>query len=197
MTIPTIIYGILVAMLGLVVGVMWGLSRHVELLDWLQARTIRRWMAAMQSLGYKQEDIDFVLERMGDRIMPPYVPCPPSPERKSLGKQLAELNISTACHCTVYDEEWEPILQLCLDYADEIHAAADEDSGDNFCLDNMASKLLEEWKRRSVCDYSGRVQRVRIRTNKENGFIEVLFDAAEKIGPDIEDWEQIINNKFL
>ena len=52
MTLPTIICGILTLIFGVVFGAMWGLSQHAALLDWLQARTIRRWQSAMQSLGY-------------------------------------------------------------------------------------------------------------------------------------------------
>ena len=143
MAIPTIIYGILAIMLGLVVGAMWGLSRHKELLDWLEARTIRRWMQAMQSLGYEQWRIDQVLEQMGQRIISPYIPCPEPPVKKSIDKQLWEKNIGV-----VYREELTPfgeiIMKICLNYADKIKEAATEEDGFLFRAleDRMRNELL-------------------------------------------------------
>ena len=83
-SLSTFVFGILSVVMGVFVGAAWGLSRHVELLDWLEARTIRRWMAAMQSLGYEQWRIDQVLEQMGQRIMPPYIPAPEPPKKEDL-----------------------------------------------------------------------------------------------------------------
>lgn len=105
---------------GFAFGAMWGLSQHRALLDWLQARTIRRWMAAMQSLGYEQEDIDAVLERMGSKIMPPYIPAPThvlTPEKPSLSEKLTELHIDVATHEAIPAEDVDVIMQLCIDYA--------------------------------------------------------------------------------
>ena len=35
----------------------------------------------MRSCGYGQDEIDRVTDRMGCKIMPPNIPCPPPPER--------------------------------------------------------------------------------------------------------------------
>ena len=74
--IPTIITAVLTGLLCAAAGAAWGLSRHVELLDWLQARTIAQMQRAMRSLGYTQEHINMVIKRMGCRIMPPNIPRP-------------------------------------------------------------------------------------------------------------------------
>jgi len=141
MAIQTIIYGILTIMLGLVSGAMWGLSKHRALLDWLQAHTIRRWMAAMQACGYKQEDIDMVLERMGDRIMPPYIPQPEPPAKKPLDVQLHEKNIGILCSDELV-EDIDLMMGICLRYADKLHIAADETDG--FLLMAVADRIRDE-----------------------------------------------------
>lgn len=177
-TFATIIYGLLVLCLGIMAGAMWGLSQHRALLDWLQARTIRRWMAAMQSLGYEQEDIDAVLERMGNKIMPPYIPAPThvlTPEKPSLSEKLAELHIGVATHENIPDEDVDVIMQLCFDYAQRIRAAARVNSFDLLEVD-----LQNEWLKRSRHDYRGKFPRVRIDIddNKEDSTVQVLFDVV-------------------
>lgn len=142
-SLTTFIFGILLVAMGVFVGAAWGLSRHVELLDWLEARTIRRWMQAMQSLGYEQWRIDQVLEQMGQRIMPPYIPVPEPPVKKSLEERLWEKNIGV-----IYREELTPfgeiIMKICLNYADKINEAATEEDGFLFRVleDRMRDELL-------------------------------------------------------
>jgi len=180
-TFATIIYGLLVLGFGIMAGAMWGLSQHRALLDWLQARTIRRWMAAMQSLGYEQEDIDAVLERMGNKIMPPYIPAPThvlTPEEPSLSEKLAELHIGVATHENIPDEDVDVIMQLCIDYAERLHAAARVGS-----LDLLEVELLNEWMNRSKQDYHDKQPMVRIVIDdyKENAVVEVLFYARNDV----------------
>lgn len=163
---------------GFAFGAMWGLSQHRALLDWLQARTIRRWMAAMQSLGYEQEDIDAVLERMGSKIMPPYIPAPThvlTPEKPSLSEKLTELHIGVATHEDIPAEDVDVIMQLCIDYAQRIHAAARANSFDLLEVD-----LQNEWMKRSHHDYCGKWPRVRIDIDdyKEDNTVQVLFDVV-------------------
>ena len=69
--------------IGAVVGSLWGLGqhRHVYDYDWLSASLISRMQRAMRSCGYSQDEIDLVTDRMGCKIMPPNIPCPPPSEK--------------------------------------------------------------------------------------------------------------------
>ena len=141
----TIIYCLLTLGLGVFVGAAWGLSRHVELLDWLEARTIRRWMAAMQSLGYEQWRIDPVLEQMGQRIMVNIPPPPAPPAKKSLDVQLSEKHIGV-CYREELRDDGDLIMQICLDHADELQKAAAESDGFLFAVleDRMRDELIKK-----------------------------------------------------
>lgn len=67
--------------LGAVVGSLWGLGQYRHIYDWLSASLISRMQQAMRSCGYSQDEIDRVTHRMGCKIMPSNIPCPPPPER--------------------------------------------------------------------------------------------------------------------
>ena len=174
----TIIYCLLALGFGVFVGAAWGLSRHVELLDWLEARTIRRWMAAMQSLGYEQWRIDQVLEQMGQRIMV-NIPPPPEPPKKepSLDDQLRKLNLVAAWHWTVAVEDFELVQQLCINHSDKIHAAAK--SHEHHALEEVASMIRTEWIALTTHDYGLRDPYVVINPKNydEDGIVFVLFEV--------------------
>ena len=172
-----IIGEVVVFALGAGIGAMWGISRHVELLDWLEARTIRRWMQAMQSLGYEQGRIDQVLEKMGQRIMVNIPPPPEPPVKKpSLDDQLRELHIGVAWHWTVAEEDRPIIQQLCINYGKNLQEAAK--SGSNVMLDNMAELLRKEWLQVTNHDYGLRDPYVVITAGNydSDGRITVLFE---------------------
>ena len=82
--IPVIVVGLLSAMLGAVAGALWGLSQHRHIYDWLSASFLNRMQTAMRSLGYSQEDIDRLISHMGQRIMPPATPPPPTPTKDAI-----------------------------------------------------------------------------------------------------------------
>ena len=67
--------------LGAVAGSLWGLGQHRHIYDWLSASLISRMQQAMRSCDYSQDEIDRVTHRMGCKIMPPNIPCPPPPEK--------------------------------------------------------------------------------------------------------------------
>ena len=172
-----IIGEVVVFALGAGIGAMWGISQHVELLDWLEARTIRRWMQAMQSLGYEQWRIDQVLEQMGQRIMVNIPPPPEPPVKKpSLDDQLNELHIGVAWHWTVADEDKPIIQQLCINYGKELQEAAK--SGSNVMLDDMAEILRKEWLKVTNHDYGLRDPYVNVNAGNydSDGRIFVLFE---------------------
>ena len=80
--IPTFIILLLGIALGAVVGSLWGLGQHRHIYDWLSASLISRMQQAMRSCGYSQDEIDRVTDRMGCKVMPPDIPCPPAPEKQ-------------------------------------------------------------------------------------------------------------------
>lgn len=85
-TIPIFIALLLGIAIGAVAGSLWGLGqhRHIYIYDWLSASLISRMQQSMRSCGYSQDEIDRVTHRMGCKIMPPNIPCPPhkNPETK-------------------------------------------------------------------------------------------------------------------
>lgn len=84
MTATTIIVFIILLLgiaIGAVAGSLWGLGQYRHIYDWLSASLISRMQQAMRSCGYGQDEIDLVTHRMGCRIMPPDIPCPPPPEK--------------------------------------------------------------------------------------------------------------------
>ena len=177
MTLQSIIIGIIALAFGLFVGAAWGISRHVELLDWLEARTIHRWMQAMKSLGYEQWRIDQVLEQMGQRIMVNIPPPPEPPVKKpSLDDQLNELHIGVAWHWTVAEEDRPIIQQLCINYGKELQEAAK--SGSNVMLDTVAELLRKEWLQVTNHDYGLRDPHVAVNAGNYDfdGRITVLFE---------------------
>ena len=76
-TIPIFIALLLGIALGAVVGSLWGLGQYRHIYDWLSASLISRMQQAMRSCGYSQDEIDRVTHRMGCKVMPPNIPCPP------------------------------------------------------------------------------------------------------------------------
>ena len=177
-SLSTFVFGILSVVIGVFVGAAWGLSQHAALLDWLQARTIRRWMAAMQSLGYEQWRIDQVLEQMGQRIMPPYIPAPEPPKKEpTLDDKLRELHLAAAWHLTVAVEDFELVQQLCINYSDKIHAAAR--SGENRPLEEVACMIRTEWIALTTHNYGLRDPYVCINPKNydEDGIVFVLFEV--------------------
>ena len=180
-----IIGEVVVFALGAGIGAMWGISRHVELLDWLEARTIRRWMQAMQSLGYEQWRIDQVLEKMGQRIMSPYIPCPEPPVKNpSLDEPLLEKNIEVA-YCEELISEGELIMKICLDYTDKIKEAATEEDG--FLFRVLEDRMRDELLHRSEHQFDSKPV-VRITWNRaekldapNHRYIQVKFDLEKDI----------------
>lgn len=73
--------------IGTVVGSLWvyGQYRHIYDYDYdydrLPASLISRMQRAMRSCGYSQDEIDRVTHRMGCKIMPSNIPCPPPHEK--------------------------------------------------------------------------------------------------------------------
>ena len=89
-TIPIFIILLLGMALGAVVGSLWGLGQHRHIYDWLSASLISRMQQAMRSCGYSQDEIDRVTHRMGCKIMPANVPCPPAPEKQPEKRDFAQ-----------------------------------------------------------------------------------------------------------
>ena len=89
-TIPIFIILLLGMALGAVVGSLWGLGQHRHIYDWLSASLISRMQQAMRSCGYSQDEIDLVTHRMGCKIMPPNIPCPPAPEKQPEKRDFAQ-----------------------------------------------------------------------------------------------------------
>ena len=181
-----IIGEVVVFALGAGIGAMWGISRHVELLDWLEARTIRRWMQAMQSLGYEQWRIDQVLEQMGQRIMV-NIPPPPDPPKKedltqspesdkvvpSLDAQLAEKEIGVLCREELVDD-FVLMEQICLEYADKLKEAAEEPDG--FLFKALADQIRDELLQRSEHNLKHVVVDISWKYIYIDKYIQVKFD---------------------
>ena len=177
MMLHEIIAIVLAFALGAAVGALWGLSRHVELLDWLAARTISRWQRAMRSLGYKQEDIDMVLEKMGRRIMPPYIPCPEPPKEKSVEELLWEKNIGVI-YCEELMSDSELIMEICMDYADKINEAAGEPDG--FLFSVLEDRMRDELLQRSGHKFDTRpMVSIKWDHRDDHKYIQVMFDVVK------------------
>ena len=176
-SLSTFILGILSVAMGVFVGAAWGLSRHVELLDWLEARTIRRWMQAMQSLGYEQWRIDQVLEQMGQHIMVNIPPPPVPPVKKPLDVQLHEKHIGV-CYREELSDDAELMMQLCLDYADELQKAATESDG--FLFEVLEDRLRADLIKESETAVNWRpVVRIARNPRDDYDYIQVEFDVEK------------------
>ena len=178
MTLQSIIIGIIALAFGLFIGAAWGISRHVELIDWLEARTISRWMQAMQSLGYEQWRIDMVLSQMGQRIMVNIPPPPEPPVKKpSLDYQLRKLHICAAWHWTVAEEDKTLVQQLCINYSDMLHNVAKRPSR-NEDMRMVEDSIYQDWMQQSNHDYGLRTPSVTVNLchYDEDGVIWVLFE---------------------
>ena len=68
------------SLLGFLLGVLFMQNRHAKNYgkehDRITAGVIHRLYKAMLSLCYDREDIDMVVERMGQKILPPSIPAP-------------------------------------------------------------------------------------------------------------------------
>ena len=107
MTVITIIELMVAVIVGFIFGFTYGLSRHAAIIDWLQARSIRRWQSAMQSLGYEQWRIDQVLERMGKRIILPQIPAPTNVLTEPLKKHHRKNRDAIYCPNPLNQKRWK------------------------------------------------------------------------------------------
>lgn len=78
-----IVSSVLALLLGMAIGLLYGLNSYKQMLVRLTAECIDRMREAMRSLCYSNHDINMIVHRMGLKIMPPGVPPPPvKTERK-------------------------------------------------------------------------------------------------------------------
>lgn len=174
-TLPIIIIAILTGMLCGVTGTIWGLSQHRHIYDWLSANFISRMQRAMNSCGYKQEEIDMVLERMGIRIMPPYIPAPPPPvktERKERVEWRRE---------AIVPESEENLLQRLTGMAEKmiLNYVRLEQHDE---LARVCDLMLDRWKRLSTIapEYYHRLGvKIHYAGFKTTGLVTVIFSCRD------------------
>ena len=171
-TLPVIIIAVAACLLGGATGAMWGLGEHRHIYDWLSANIISRMQQAMRSCGYRQDEIDMVTQRMGMRIMPPHILCPPPPEKKEQAENQEANRLRLEDIVTwmtwgdIKKDDLDIIDTLTSECASLIVGLAEtlrETEGSCRCpeyfyaveqLTKIADRLLDQWQRRTKEPYT-------------------------------------------
>lgn len=151
----------------------------------LTAEIISSMTVAMRSIGMTQFQIDLVVQRMGQKVMPCDAPPPPPPvEQKAksdeelLDEELAARNISFGYHWTVDLGDIPLIKQLILNNADELRKCFDV--GDKAGLETVAWRIGKKWTEHTKHDYKEYCPNVEIRPDRFDGLIIVTCDAERR-----------------
>lgn len=174
-TLPVIIIAVAACLLGGATGAMWGLSQHRHIYDWLSANIISRMQQAMHSCGYKQDEIDMVTQRMGMRIMPLHIPCPPPPEKKEQAERVEW------CKEAIVPESEENLLQL-LTSMNEKMILNYVRLGQYEELARVCDLMLDRWKQLTTLpsEYHPRFEiKIRYADFKATGIVTVIFSCRD------------------
>lgn len=151
----------------------------------LTAEIISSMTVAMRSIGMTQFQIDLVVQRMGQKVMPCDAPPPPPPvEQKAksdeelLDEELAARNISFGYHWTVDLGDIPLIKQLILNNADELRKCFDV--GDKAGLETVAWRIRKKWTEHTKHDYKEYCPNVEIRPDCFDGHVIIVTCDAER-----------------
>ena len=174
-----IIIVILTAVVAAGLGMLWGVSRYTHIYDWFSASFFSRMQKAMKGLGYSQNNIDMVLDKMGQRIMV-NIPPPPTPPVKDGDVEstrkviLEEQRISLGWKPSIPDSDIPILRELCICYEYRIREAFTPDG--IATIDQIQEDMALQLLAKSNFNYGIRIPKVRITTNGNDGFIFVSFD---------------------
>lgn len=108
----------LVFILGIMFGALWGLSRHEWLYCRVGAHLLLRMREAMKSLGIEEWKIDKAQEYIGSVVIPPYIPMPTPPTVKDDLMEAVEDYAATgeSMEPAKWSKEDEKVIHLACEF---------------------------------------------------------------------------------